>query len=76
VEESPLARRTANVVPRLVEQSAAPAAKHCKLEAPAKLDNMKDKPIGAPIPVAATATESVMLAFSDWNEVESPPGMA
>ena len=57
--------RIVNVVPRLVLHKAAPAAKHCSGVAFAMPPNVKVNPIGAPIPVIATAVESSMLALSD-----------
>lgn len=70
---NPLVLRTANVVPRLVEQSAAPAAKAWRGVALASLRRTKDKAIGNEMPVSATATERWMLALRDLNDVERPP---
>src|SRR6187200_1262223 len=72
-EDSPLEARTVNVVPRLVEQSAAPAANACRGVAPVKPWREKERAIGTSMPVIATAEESRRLAFKDLKEVDKPP---
>ena len=66
-------RRTVKVVPRLVEQRAAPAVKACREEASLKDFNAKDRANGAAIPVIATPEESNRFAFSDLKDVARPP---
>ena len=68
-----LERRRAKVVPRLVEQRAAPAAKLCSVEAFTRGFKVKDKPTGIAIPVRATPSDSPRLALRDWNDVSRPP---
>ena len=65
--------RTVKVVPRLVALSAAPAAKACRELADNSFVRMKDKPIGAEMPVMATAREMRRFAFNDLIDVERPP---
>ena len=64
---------TVNVVPRLVEQRAAPAENACRALAPASTRNTYDNAIGSPIPVIATAIERPKVAFTEEYDVESPP---
>lgn len=71
----PLVPRTVNIVPRLVELSEAPAAKHCKGVALVSLIRTNDSPIGILIPVVATATASQILALRDFKEVDKPPSV-
>lgn len=73
VAVSLLERRTAKVVPRLVEQRAAPAAKHCRVEASVNDLRMKESAMGAEIPVSATPSERATLAFKELKEVRRPP---
>ena len=70
---SPLVFSTVNVVPRLVEHSAAPAAKACSGVASTIAINTKESPIGAPIPVSATDIDKNILAFSALKFVDNPP---
>jgi hypothetical protein len=72
-EDSPLDARTVNVVPRLVEHRAAPAAKACTGVAPTNSCRMKERAIGARMPVTATAEERKRLAFRDLKLLERPP---
>lgn len=72
---SPLDPRTVNVVPRLVEHSAAPAANACRGVAPVRLCRTKESPNGKATPVTATHEESHRLAFNDRREVERPPAI-
>lgn len=69
----PLVPSTVNVVPRLVDDSDAPAAKHCKYVAQVSCLSTKDSPMGKLMPVKATATEIDRLAFTAFNEVDKPP---
>jgi hypothetical protein len=73
VVDRPLVPRMVNVVPRLVEQRAAPAAKACSRDALNMDFKAKDKPMGRRMPVTATPDERPILAFSDLNEVAKPP---
>jgi hypothetical protein len=73
VAESPLVPRIVNVVPRLVEQSAAPAEKACNGVALSIDMTAKEKPIGSRIPVVATIEDKPRLALRDLNDVDSPP---
>jgi hypothetical protein len=70
---SPLVARTVNVVPNDVEHSAAPAAKACTGESGNSLRRTKDRPIGAAIPVRATAEDKKRLAFKAFRLLEMPP---
>ena len=65
--------RRVNVVPRLVEQRAAPAANAWRGEAPTRGERMKERPIGAAIPVVATKMERSRLAFRAEKDVDKPP---
>jgi hypothetical protein len=71
--ESPLDASTVKVVPRLVEQRAAPAAKACRGVASKRLGRENESAIGTPIPVRATADERLRFALRDWKEVDKPP---
>ena len=64
---SPLVLRMVNVVPRLVEQSAAPAAKACSGVAEARDRRLKESAMGTAMPVKATAVERTALAFKAEN---------
>ena len=70
---SPLVARTVNVVPNDVEHSAAPAAKACTGESGNSPRRTKDRPIGAAIPVRATAEDKKRLAFKAFRLLEMPP---
>jgi len=70
---SPLVRRTVNVVPKLVEHKAAPAAKAWRGVALASCWRRNESPIGMLMPVMATTEERKRFAFSDENDSESPP---
>jgi hypothetical protein len=61
------------VVPRLVEQRAAPAANDWSGVAFTRLSRAKERPIGTAIPVTATETHRRKFAFMAANDVESPP---
>jgi hypothetical protein len=71
----PLVPSTVKVVPKLVEQREAPAAKHWIGVAGVSRRRINDSAIGTPIPVSATASESHILALRDFNEVDNPPVM-
>lgn len=71
--DSPLALRIVNVVPRLVEQSAAPAAKACMGVASTSDSRTKERAMGKLIPVIATATERERFALSERKFVSRPP---
>lgn len=70
---SPLVRSKVNVVPKLVEHNAAPAAKHWSRDALAKHLRRKDSPMGIQILVVTTIVERMKFALSDPNEVDNPP---
>jgi len=70
---NPLVLRIVNVVPRLVLQSAAPAAKACRFDAPTRGRRTKDRAMGKLIPVIATAIESHRFFFNDLKLVSKPP---
>lgn len=69
----PLVLSTVNVVPRLVEHSAAPAANACSGVDAVSLRSVKDNAMGKQMPVAATAMDIYILAFTAAKEVEMPP---
>jgi hypothetical protein len=73
VDERPLVPKIVKVVPRLVEQRAAPAANACSDEAPTRDCSKNENPIGTAIPVRATPDERTILAFKVLNDVASPP---
>ena len=73
MDESPLVLRMVNVVPKLVEQSAAPALKACSGVAEARGSRLKDSAIGMAMPVKATIVARTALAFKAENLVCSPP---
>jgi hypothetical protein len=73
VADKPLVLRTVKVVPRLVEHSAAPAAKACTGVAPTSVRRTKERAMGKAIPVIATATERNKLAFREEKLVSRPP---
>lgn len=73
VEESPLVPKMVNVVSRLVEHNAAPAANACNDDVPIMGKRKNDSPMGTAMPMAATPTDKNKLAFKDLNEVASPP---
>lgn len=70
---SPLVVSTVKVVPKLVEQSAAPAANACNGVAPKRPWRTKESPIGALMPVIATPIDNRRLAFREEKEVARPP---
>ena len=70
---NPLVLRTVNVVPKLVEHSAAPAANACNGEASARPRKENDKAIGRTMPVVATEIDSIRFFLSEAKEVERPP---
>jgi hypothetical protein len=65
--------RIVNVVPRLVEHKAAPAAKACNGVALSIGITAKERPIGRTIPVVATMDERPRLALRDLKDVDNPP---
>ena len=69
----PLVARTVNVVPSDVEQSAAPAANACTGESGRSPRRTKDRPMGAAMPVRATADDRKRLAFKAFKLLEIPP---
>ena len=70
---NPLVLRTVNVVPRLVEHNAAPAANAWRFDAPAKALRMKDSAIGTQMPVRATRMDKKRFALREVMDVDSPP---
>lgn len=70
---SPVERSTANVVPRLVEHKAAPAAKDWRGVASLSFWSTNESPTGALMPVRAMHEDRKRLALSALKEVESPP---
>nr|ODN95480.1 hypothetical protein L204_04020 [Cryptococcus depauperatus CBS 7855] len=71
--QRPLEPKTVKVVPRLVEQSAATAAKHWIDVAWMRSRRMKDSPMGRPIPAMATPVERYIFALSELSDVDKPP---
>nr|ODN91216.1 hypothetical protein L203_01419 [Cryptococcus depauperatus CBS 7841] len=71
--QRPLEPKTVKVVPRLVEQSAAPAAKHWMDVAWMRSRRMKDSPMGKPISAVATPIERYIFALSELSDVDKPP---
>lgn len=69
----PVDRSTVNVVPRLVEHSAAPAANAWRGVAPLSFWRTKERPMGTVIPVMATHEDSQRLALRAPREVDRPP---
>jgi hypothetical protein len=69
----PVDSKTVNVVPRLVEHNAAPAAKACRGLAEHNSSNTKEVPIGRLIPVTATAIDRVAFSLKAAKELERPP---
>ena len=69
----PLVARTVNVVPRDVEHSAAPAANACTGESGRRPRRTNEMPIGAAIPVRATAEDKKRFAFKAFKLLEMPP---
>lgn len=69
----PLVHMTVNVVPKLVEQSAASAAKACSAVALVNTINRYDRPIGRAIPVKATIDESQTFATKLFADACKPP---
>lgn len=66
-----------NVVPRLVEHSAAPAAKAWSGVVVGRRAGRtaKERAMGRAMPVRATAVERGRFARREGGEVERPPGM-
>ena len=71
--DRPLVLRIVNVVPRLVEQSAAPAANAWSGIAFDRDCRTNERAMGKPIPVIATAVERNRFAFRERKFVSSPP---
>jgi hypothetical protein len=69
----PLVLSTVKVVPRLVEDNAAPAAKHCSGVASITDRRMKESPMGKLIPVIATQRDNKRLALREGRDVDKPP---
>ncbi len=69
---SPLELNKIKVVPRLVDQRAAPAANAWRGVAFAMPIKGKDRPIGRRMPVEATATESSKSVLSGETDVDRP----
>jgi len=65
--------RIANVVPRLVAESAAPETKHCRYVAVVRGLRTKLSATGTQIPVRATKMERKRLETRDRSEVPRPP---
>lgn len=70
----PLACRMVSVVPRLVEQRAAPAAKHCKVDASTMARSANERPMGISTPVVAMAQERGRQERRALTELARPPG--
>lgn len=64
---------TVKVVPKLVEQRAAPAAKAWSGVAFAMASNEKENAMGRHIPVIATLIDMPKFALTAENDVETPP---
>lgn len=73
VADNPVVLKIVKVVPKLVEQSAAPAAKACMGVAPTRGSKTKERAMGKEIPVIATATERKRFAFREEKFVSRPP---
>lgn len=73
VEPRPLVPSRVNVVPRLVEHSAAPAAKAWTGEASAMDVRTNERPMGARMPVRATAMDKSRFALRAAKDVDNPP---
>ena len=71
--DSPLVLRIVNVVPKLVEQSAAPAANAWSGVAFERDCRTNERAMGKPIPVIATAVERNRFALRERKFVSSPP---
>jgi len=69
----PLGLNRVKAVPRLVEQSAAPATKALRGLVSAMPSKYKDKAIGKRIPVTATATGSSRFFVRATKNVDRPP---
>lgn len=69
----PVERSTVNVVPRLVEHKAAPAAKDWRGVASLSSWRMNENPTGTLMPVIAMHEDKTKLALRALKEVESPP---
>lgn len=69
----PVVPRIVNVVPKLVEQRAAPAVNACKGVAMTRVPRENENAIGSPTPVTAIAVERSRFAFNEAYDVESPP---
>jgi hypothetical protein len=69
----PLVARTVKVVPSDVEHSAAPAANACTGESGNMPRRTKEIPMGAAIPVRATAEDKKRFALRDFRLLEMPP---
>jgi hypothetical protein len=65
--------RIVKVVPRLVALRAAPAENACSGVAETSSMRTNERPIGAPMPVTATARERYRLARREDRLVERPP---
>jgi hypothetical protein len=74
LELKPLVLKRVKVVPKLVEQSAAPAANAWNDEAPIIGERINDRPMGATMPVSATRVDRPMFALRAENDVDKPPG--
>lgn len=61
------------VVPRLVEQSEAPAVNACNWLAFVSSRKENDKAIGKQMPVAATPIDRATFALTAVKDVEMPP---
>jgi hypothetical protein len=70
---NPLVVRMVKVVPKEVEQSAAPAANACSGVTSRRRRSVKERPIGAPTPMAATRLERERFARRTLRFVERPP---
>jgi len=71
----PLVARTVKVVPSDVEHSAAPAAKACTGDTGRRPRRTKERPMGAAMPVRATAEDKKRFAFKALRLLEMPPGV-
>jgi hypothetical protein len=69
----PVVPRIVNVVPKLVEHNAAPAANACKAVPSTILWRVNERAMGRQIPVTATAIDSKRFAFRARKEVDNPP---
>ena len=70
---SSVVERMVNVVPMLVDDSAAPAANAWREVAASRCMWIKERPMGTPTPVTATRAEKMKFDFIWEKDVDRPP---